>query len=189
MAAIVVAAYVAVLLAEVAGDRSMVAIASLTARFRPLPVFCGAAPAYALKMLVAVMLAGAVAHLGRTTVAVVSLGTWLITAWVVWRHEDERDHAGAFARLRHPSIIAFASIALTEWADPGQLTAALIAANTGAPLLVWSGATAALLTKSAAAIVLGVTARRYVALARLRVAAAAFCLVNAALAVAAMIRS
>src|SRR5204862_7337653 len=108
-----------------AGDRSMYAIASLTARFRPLPVFCGAAPAYALKMLVAVLLANAVSHLGRTTIAIVSCATWLITAWVVWRREEARDHAGAFARLRHPSIIAFASIAFTEWADPGQLTAAL----------------------------------------------------------------
>jgi len=185
--AIIVAAYVAVLLAEVAGDRSMVTIASLTARFRPLPVFCGAAPAYALKMLVAVLFAGAVAHLGRTTVALVSGVTWLIAAWVLWRREDESDRVSAFARLRHPSIVAFASILFTEWADPGQLSAALIAANTGAPLLVWSGATAALLTKSAAAIVLGVTARRYLAFAWLRAAAAAFCLVNAALAVATMI--
>jgi len=183
VAAIVVAAYVSVLLAELAGDRSMVAMASLTARFRPLPVFCGAAPAYALKMLAAVLLAGAVSRLGHGTIAVVSCATWLITAWIVGRRDDERDHAGAFARLRHPSAVAFASIAFTEWGDPGQLTAALIAASSKAPLLVWGGATAALLTKSAAAMVLGVTVRRYVALARLRFAVAAFCVVNAALAV------
>lgn len=177
---IIVAVYAAVLVAEVIGDRSVYTIASLTARFRPGAVLAGVAPAYALKMAVAVLIADAVTHLPAVALAVVSCVTWLVTGWAVWRREEE--HA-AVRWAGPPAVIAFASIAFTEWGDPGQLAAALLAAHFKAPLLVWSGATAALLTKAAAALVVGLTARRFLAMTWIRAAAAIFCLVNAALAV------
>jgi putative Ca2+/H+ antiporter (TMEM165/GDT1 family) len=177
-AGIVIAAYTSVLLAEVAGDRSIYTIASLSARFRPLPVLLGIAPAFALKMLAAVLVAGAVSRLPPSAIAAISVVTWLITAWTVWHRESPGD-SGAFARIRHPSVIAFVSIAFTEWGDPGQLTAALLATHFRAPFLVWSAATAALLTKAGVGLILGVTARRYLEAAWLRVAACAFCIVNA----------
>jgi len=184
--AILIAAYLSVLLAEAAGDRSIYTIASLAARFGPLPVLLGVAPAHALKMLVAVLAAGLVSRLSGPSIAAVSCVTWLIAAWAVWRREP-RGEESAFARLRQPSLIAFASIAFTEWGDPGQLTAALIAAQFRAPLLVWRGATAALLTKAAAALLLGIGARRYLNFAWIRFAAAAFCGVNAVIAAAAVV--
>ena len=177
---IVIAAYAAVLVAEVIGDRSIYTIASLTARFRPGAVLAGVIPAYALKMLVPVLIADAITHLPAVAIAIISCVTWLVTAWAVWRREEERSAA---RWAGPPALIAFASIAFTEWGDPGQLAAALLAAHFKAPLLVWSGATAALLTKAAVALIVGLTARRFLAMTWIRAAAAIFCIVNAAIAV------
>jgi len=177
-ASIVVATFASVLLAEIVGDRSLVAIASLASRFRARSVFAGVSAAYALKMLVAVIVADAIAHIAPPALAAISCVTWLVTAWAVWRREVEPSRRAASSP--HPSLVAFASIAFTEWADPGQLTAAVLAAHFGAPFLVWCAATSALLTKAAAALLLGATARQYLNAMWLRGAAAAFCLINAA---------
>jgi putative Ca2+/H+ antiporter (TMEM165/GDT1 family) len=85
------------------------------------------------------------------------------------------------SRFHRRALIAFAAIAFTEWADPGQLTAALLAAHFRAPFLVWIGATGALVTKAAVALAFGLTARRYLQAAWLRFAGASFCIINAAM--------
>jgi putative Ca2+/H+ antiporter (TMEM165/GDT1 family) len=182
-AQILFATFGSVLLAEFAGDRSLYAIVSITARFRPVPVLIGVIPAYALKMFAAVLVASAVSHLSPWSVATISSITWLLAAWAVWRRETNADRNSAFARLRHPSVVAFVSIAFTEWGDPGQLAAAGLAARFHAPLFVWGGATAALITKALVALMIGVAASRYIGMAWLRIAATLFCLVNAAMAV------
>ncbi len=79
-AAIAVTIFSALLLAEVVGDRSLYAIASLTARFGVRSVLVGAAPAYALKALMAVLAGNAVSHFPPAVVAVLSCATWLIAA-------------------------------------------------------------------------------------------------------------
>lgn len=188
-AAIVATVFSAVLLAEVAGDRSLYAIASLTARFGVRSVFLGVAPAYALKSLAAVLAANALSRLPPGIVAAVSCATWLVAAWAVWRRGEAESEPALAARLSAPWLVAFASVAFTEWADPGQLATALLAVRFHAPWLVWSGATAALLAKSAAAAAVGMTARRYLELRWLRAAAAAFCVVSAGLAAFALVRT
>ena len=188
-AGIVFATYGAVLIAELAGDRSLYAIASLTARFRPLPILIGVVPAYALKTLAAVLVADAITHLPSRAVAAISLATWILAGYAVWRQESGHEHGSSFAsRLRHPSVAAFASIAFTEWGDPGQLAAAGLAAHFRTPLLVWSGATAALITKALAAIVVGITARRFLYFSWLRFGAMLLCLVNGVIALVALVR-
>jgi putative Ca2+/H+ antiporter (TMEM165/GDT1 family) len=186
-ASIILATFASVLLAEIAGDRSMYAVASLAARFRPASVLVGVTAAYALKMLAAVLIADAVAHIAAVTLAAVSCLTWMITAWGVWRREAEAGKAPS--RFQHPSLIAFTGIAFTEWGDPGQLTAALLTTHFRAPFLVWIAATAALLTKAGAALLLGLTARRYLQAAWLRVAGAAFCIINAAMSFVVAVRA
>ena len=185
--AIVVTVFAAVLVAEVIGDRSLYAIASLTTRFGARAVLIGVAPAYALKTLAAVVAANAVSHLPPAVVAAVSCATWLVAAWAVWRREEGKTQTSAQTRGSRPWLIAFASIAFTEWGDPGQLATALLTVRFHAPLFVWSGATAALLTKSAAAAALGVTARHYLDLRWLRVAATAVCVGGAALSAVALV--
>ncbi|HEV7428845.1 MAG TPA: TMEM165/GDT1 family protein [Thermoanaerobaculia bacterium] len=180
-ASILLVTFASVLLAEIGGDRSMYAVASLVSRFRAASVLLGVSTAYALKMLVAVLIANAIAHIDSVLLAVVSCLTWTITAWCVWRRDDEENRT---SRFKHPALIAFAGIAFTEWGDPGQLTAALLTARFGTPVLVWFAATAALLTKACAALLLGLTARRFIQAAWVRFAGAAFCVINAAMSLA-----
>jgi putative Ca2+/H+ antiporter (TMEM165/GDT1 family) len=188
-AAIATTVFAAVLLAELAGDRSLYAIASLSARFGIRAVLIGAAPAYALKTAAAVLAANALSRLPHPLIAAVSCATCLLAAWTVWRREKERADAGAAARLSRPSLVAFASVAFTEWGDPGQLATALMAVRFHAAFIVWSSATAALLTKSMAATVVGLTARRYLELRWLRVAAVAVCIVSAAFSASELFRA
>lgn len=186
IAAVFLATFASVLLAEIVGDRSMIAVASLASRFRVGPVLAGAGVAYALKMLAAVLVADAVARAAPWALAAVSGMTWAVTAWVVWRREPE-ESPRRIASRRAP-VVAFATIALTEWGDPGQLTAALLTAHFRAPLVVWCAATAALLTKAAAASLLGTAARRHLNALWLRGATAGFCAVNAAVSMFAVVR-
>lgn len=186
LAAVFLAAFASVLLAEIVGDRSMIAVASLASRFPVRSVLVGAGAAYALKMLVAVLVADAVARAAPSALSAVSGVTWAIAAWAVWRREPEERPRAAVSR--HAPVVAFATIALTEWGDPGQLAAALLTAHFRAPLVVWCAATAALMTKAAAASLLGAAARQHLNALWLRSATAGFCAVNAAVSMVAIVR-
>jgi len=55
--------------------------------------------------------------------------------------------------------VSCASVLLSEWADFGQLTAAAMGARFDAPMAVWLGAVAAMMTKGVAAATLGARIR------------------------------
>jgi len=145
------AAFAAVFLAEMIGDRSLFAISSLAARFSVPRVAAGIGVAFAMKMAVAVLIGRKLAELSPSLIAAVSATTFFATAAVLStrvRHE-EAIAEGPFAR---GASISFAAIFFTEWADIGQVTAAMLVARFGAPFAVWSGATLALFTKAAIAL-------------------------------------
>jgi Ca2+/H+ antiporter, TMEM165/GDT1 family len=183
-ASVLAAAYVTVLAAELVGDRSLCAIGAMAARFRPLPVLLGVAAAFMGKMLVAVLLGSAVARVAGPALSLVSALSFLASAALLWWRREE-DHAPpAVAAGWAATPVAFSSVFFTEWADVGQLTAAALAAQHQAPAAVWVGATAALSTKGALAVTLGVGLRRVVPAHVLRHAAVALCLLMAAVSLA-----
>ena len=57
-------------------------------------------------------------------------------------------------------MVSVAAIFFSEWGDVGQITAATMAARFGAPLLVWAGAVAAMVTKRALAASVGAGVRQ-----------------------------
>jgi putative Ca2+/H+ antiporter (TMEM165/GDT1 family) len=59
-------------------------------------------------------------------------------------------------------MVSFAAIFFSEWGDVGQITAATMAARFGAPLLVWAGAVAAMITKGALAASVGAGVRQWI---------------------------
>jgi putative Ca2+/H+ antiporter (TMEM165/GDT1 family) len=73
-------------------------------------------------------------------------------------------------------LIAFAAIFFSEWGDVGQVTAATLTARYQMPLIVWLGASAALLTKGLLAVTLGRGLRRHIPGHVLRPVSAALCL-------------
>ena len=173
-------AYVLVLVAELVGDKLIYTAGSLTTRFRALPVFCGLSLAFMLKMLAAVSVGRFIAELPGAVVAGVSAVTFFAAAAVIWFRRDggeETPKAGAGAGWWRAVGVSFAAAFLTEWGDIGQLTAATLAARHNAPLVVWFGATLALMTKGALAVTLGVGLRRKVPARILRPLAASVCVV------------
>jgi len=159
-------AFVAVLLAELVGDKLLYGAGALAARIGARTILLGAIPAFAAKSLVAVTLGGAIARLPHAAVAASSSLAFALTALTIWR-EPRRSLAASRAEPdRHTSSLrgalsAFTSIFFAEWADPGQLATAAFVARYGAPMLVWAAAWSAMTTKAILALVVGSVLHRY----------------------------
>lgn len=170
--------YSTVLVSELVGDKSIYTISSLATRFRPLYVFCGLAVAFMLKMLVAVLLGQVIATLPTSLVGAVSAVTFFVTALVIWKKKGDAASTHKEGDLYPPraALITFAAIFFSEWGDVGQITAATLTARYRMPLVVWLGASSALLTKGLLAITLGRGLRRYIPGHVLRPVSAGLCL-------------
>ena len=159
------AAYTLVFLSEFLDSEALYTISALAARFSPLPVLCGSTVAFAGKMLAAVLLGRVVAKLPPSTINAASAATFFTMALVVWFKKGE---TAPSERQQVPldwiraAGISFTSIFCSEWGDLEQITAAALAANYKAPMMVWLAATLALVTKAVLAITLGVGLKKRV---------------------------
>ena len=170
-----------VFIAELIGDKTIYTISSLSMRFRPLYVFAGFTLAFMLKMLAAVLLGQLIAELPTTVVAIVSAATFFVTALVIWfKKKDEtsapREPEGYFSKA---ILVSFGAIFFSEWGDIGQITAATLSQQSQMPVVVWFGATAALITKGLLALTLGRGLRRRVPQHIIRPLSASLCLILA----------
>lgn len=164
-------AFVAVFPAELP-DKTMVATIVLVARYqRPLAVWCGAAAAFAVHVVVAVAAGSLLTLLPEDVVTVAVAGLFTAGAVLLWRSasahareaetemaEAEEETGGASA-TGNPAGRAvagtFAVIAVAEWGDLTQLATAGIAGSTGAPVAVAAGALLALWSVSALGVTIG----------------------------------
>lgn len=160
-------AFVAVLLAELVGDKLLYGAGALAARIGARTVLLGAIPAFAAKSAVAVTLGGVIARLPHAAVATASSLAFALTALTIWR-EPRRALSEAYPETTAQRVstsrgafTAFTTIFFAEWADPGQLAAAAFAARSGAPGLVWAAASSAMATKAILALALGSLLHRY----------------------------
>jgi putative Ca2+/H+ antiporter (TMEM165/GDT1 family) len=184
MLAIFFVAYGTVLVAELLGDKSLFAIGALATRLRGAHVAAGVTLAFAAKMAVAVIAGRALASISPAIVAAVSSFTFLAAAVMLWlkRPIDGGGVEVAGERWPKATALSFSAIFFTEWADAGQLAAGALAARFGHPVTIWTAATAAVMTKAAAAGFAGVALRRRFSFAHLRYVAVASCLVMSVLA-------
>lgn len=178
---VLLAAYGTVFLAELLGDKTIYTISSLTMRYRPLYVFFGVAAAFMMKMLVAVLLGQVIAELPTSLVAGVSTATFFVTALVIWfkRKDDEADRREEGGYFSKAALVSFAAIFFSEWGDVGQVTAATLTARYQMPLVVWLGATLALITKGLLAMTLGRGLRKRIPHRVLRPLSVSLCLIMA----------
>lgn len=169
--------YGTIFLAELLGDKTIYTISSLTMRFRPLYVFSGFTAAFMLKMLAAVLLGQVIAELPTSLVDAVSSVTFLVTALVIWFKKEagpvQREPDGRFPKA---ALITFGAIFFSEWGDVGQITAAALTARYHLPLIIWLGATLALVTKGLLALTLGGSLRKRIPHNILRPVSACLCL-------------
>ena len=155
------ATYVAVLMAELIGDRSLLVVGSLSARYGIRRVLAGVTPAFAAKSLVAVIFGQTLTRLPTPLIVASSAITFGISALVVAVGRGEPERRPAEERTWMPVVLtSFSAIFFTEWADFGQITTAMLSARFHAPVAVWLGATLALSTKGAVAATVGAGIRR-----------------------------
>jgi putative Ca2+/H+ antiporter (TMEM165/GDT1 family) len=158
-------AFVAVLLAELVGDKLLYGAGALAARIGARTVLLGAIPAFAAKAAVAVALGGAIARLPHAMVAAASSLAFALTALTIWREprrvESRPESTARRTSMPRGALAAFSTIFFAEWGDPGQLATAAFAARSGAPALVWAAASTAMATKAILALSLGSLLHRY----------------------------
>jgi putative Ca2+/H+ antiporter (TMEM165/GDT1 family) len=161
MIGVFLAAYGAVFLAEIVGDKLLFTTAALSARYRPAPILLGMTAAFMAKMAVAVALGQAIATLPRSLVGAITAASFLGVAFVVWRQPARTPQADVGQPSGKTAMVSFAAIFLSEWGDIGQVTAAMMAARLNSPIVVWLGAVGAVVTKGVLAASVGAGLRRW----------------------------
>jgi Ca2+/H+ antiporter, TMEM165/GDT1 family len=161
MIAILIATYGAVFVAEIVGDKLLYTTGVLATRYRTVPIMIGMLIAFMGKMAVAVAVGSAISKLPPLLVAAVTSMSFIGVAIMLWRKPLEQASFEKEARASRAAAVSFAAIFFSEWGDVGQITAATMAARFGAPLLVWAGAVAAMVTKGALAASVGAGVRQW----------------------------
>jgi putative Ca2+/H+ antiporter (TMEM165/GDT1 family) len=163
---ILLASYGTVFIAEIVGDKLLYTTGVLATRYRTAPILLGMATAFMAKMGVAVLVGQAISKLPPWLVAVVTTVNFFAIAYALWRKPDTREVRDSKQDTESPAwraaIVAFAAIFFSEWGDVGQITTANLAARFGAPLLVWCGAVAAMVTKGVLAVSIGAGVRGWI---------------------------
>jgi putative Ca2+/H+ antiporter (TMEM165/GDT1 family) len=115
---------------------------------------------------------------------------FLVSAVVMWRRKEEDADAApaigetkvAASTFRRAFAASFGVVFVAEWGDLTQLGTAALAARYQEPLLIFSGATAALWAVTAVAVTIGNRAARFLRPdVTQRIAAGLFALVGVAL--------
>jgi putative Ca2+/H+ antiporter (TMEM165/GDT1 family) len=163
MIPVLLATYGAVFVAEIVGDKLLYTTGVLATRYRTVPVMVGMVIAFMVKMAVAVALGSVIAKLPPLLVAALTSASFIGVAITLWRKPVERTATERKeGRASKAAMVSFAAIFFSEWGDVGQITAATMAARFGAPLLVWLGAVAAMVTKGALAASIGAGVRQWI---------------------------
>jgi len=153
---IVIATFATVFSAELVGDKNLLMVLSLGTRFRRLLVLAGILPAVVAKMGVAVLFGKLLLQVPRSVTGAVTGLTFMIAALLlVWDEREKYDSWTGAKKATSPSALAFTTVFLSEWCDPGQLAAAALTAKYGAPITVWLAATGAVFTKFSLALLVG----------------------------------
>jgi putative Ca2+/H+ antiporter (TMEM165/GDT1 family) len=171
--AVVLTAFALVFPAELP-DKSALASLVLATRYRALPVWLGAAAAFAVQCAIAVTAGSLLALLPHRLVSGVAAVLFATGAVLTWRAPEPSAEVGATAVTTSPLRMAgtsFGVLFLAEWGDLTQFTSAALTSRYSAPFEVFAGAWLALVTVSGLAVVLGRGLLRVVPLRAVRLVA------------------
>ena len=191
---VIAAAFILVLPVELP-DKTLFATLVLATRFPALPVFVGVGTAFGLQVAIAVTAGSLLSLLPEALVTGVVAVLFLVGAVILWRSASSGPEDEELAETpEHPSFLKAAAISFgvlfaAEWGDLSQLATAGLAARYDAPVSVFIGAWAALLTVSALAVFLGKKLADRLPIALIRRVAAGLFLVFAVLAVVETVRA
>jgi putative Ca2+/H+ antiporter (TMEM165/GDT1 family) len=166
-------------------DKTALAALVLASRNAPLPVFLGTAAALTVQSVVAVAAGQLVSLLPPGIVHLVAGAVFLVSAVVMWfRKQDDAEDAASTEKpgFWRTAWLVFVVVFIAEWGDLTQIATAALAARYAAPLAVFVGATAALWSVSAIAVLVGNRAGKLLSpRVTQKVAAVLFAVVGAAL--------
>jgi putative Ca2+/H+ antiporter (TMEM165/GDT1 family) len=176
---VVLVAYWTILVAELVGDKSIYTVASLSLRFRTRIMFLGMFLAFGGKMLVAVLAGQALVQIPPHWTAVMSTVIFFVSAILIWFRKPKPlpDPNSSEVKWSRAMLVPFGALFLTEWCDPGQISAVALTAQSQLPLATWLGGTLAMMTKGALAVTLGLKLKDRIPERRLRALASASCCV------------
>ena len=174
-------------------DKTMFASLVLASRGRPASVWVGAAGAFVVHVVIAttvgVGLFAILPHRAVDAFVAAIFGAGAVFAFIESGKEDEAALVEREATThRQVALTAFVVIFIAEWGDLTQILTANLAAHYHSALSVGVGATLALWTVAAIAVVFGQGALRYVSVLRVRQLTGIVLLLLAAVSVAAAIR-
>jgi putative Ca2+/H+ antiporter (TMEM165/GDT1 family) len=191
---VIAAAFILVLPVELP-DKTLFATLVLATRFAPLPVFVGVGTAFGLQVAIAVTAGSLLSLLPQAVVTAVVAVLFLVGAIILWRSADSgAEDEDLDETPEHPSFLKAAAISFgvlfaAEWGDLSQLATAGLAARYDAPVSVFIGSWAALLTVSGLAVFLGKKLADRLPIALIRRFAAILFLVFAVLAAVETVRA
>jgi Ca2+/H+ antiporter, TMEM165/GDT1 family len=142
-------------------DKTALAALLLATRFKPLPVFVGAALALTVQSIVAVAAGGLLSLLPARPVHIGAGVVLLVSAVIMWRRKKETTELGAVKNEKpKPTFLralvsTFSLIFVAEWGDLTQLGTAALAARYRSPVTVFSAATLALWAVAGLAVLVG----------------------------------
>jgi putative Ca2+/H+ antiporter (TMEM165/GDT1 family) len=155
--------YGAVFAAEIVGDKLLYTTGVLATRYRALSIVIGVTIAFMAKMAVAVLVGERISHLPPALVAGLTCASFIGVAITVWRKPVTRTDVKEEHSTSRGALVSFATVFFSEWGDVGQVMAATMAAtHRDAPLIVWFGAVAAMVTKGFLAASIGAGVRRWI---------------------------
>jgi Ca2+/H+ antiporter, TMEM165/GDT1 family len=133
------------------GDKTQIAILTLSARFGWLPVFLGATVAFAVLNALAVTVGALLARfVPEEVIRYVSAGVFIVFGLLAFRpEEDEEEEAVEKQRgTRGPFLTSLAVVALMELGDKTQLSLVALTSKYNAPFFIFLGGTLALAATS-----------------------------------------
>ena len=156
------ATFLAVLPAELP-DKTILACLILSSRYRPWYVFSGAAAAFLVQVTIGVAAGGAISLLPHRPVAGAAAAVFAVSAFLLWRLKEEKNpdadeeggQDGVRAAFWPVFGTSFAVVFLAEFGDLTQLLTVSLAARFHDPIAVGAGATLALWTAAAIAVLAG----------------------------------
>ncbi len=178
-------------------DKTFLATLVLATRYRPLLVWIGVGLAFTVQTAIAVGLGHAASFLPPGVVRGTSVVLFLLGAVILLR-EGRAHHAAQATEVDHSDeetaadptgptagwravLASFLVLFAAEWGDLSQLLTLTLVARYQAPVSVFVGALAALLTVSALAVIVGRSLLRVVSLHLLHYVGAGVCVLLATL--------
>ncbi len=148
-------------------DKTALASLVLATRYKPLVVFTGAALAFVIQSLVAILIGGIFTLLPENIVHRGAGILFIIFAFLMWRRNEEEEEKELKAEERSiepfykGAWATFLVVFIAEWGDLTQLATATLVAKFRDPVTVFVGATLALWAVAALAIVIGNRAKAF----------------------------